>query len=308
MSQGKEQLTKESLKTRSQICVFESTVKNVEIDSRTLSRLIALGSSKGEGASFAKLYGFLDIQRNQIQVKDCIALPCMGEDEQRTLDKLETEEKNIRNNLGFNYQCVGTFVVSQNEDTFGENMGFYLTHFNVYEGFGVLLVYSCETAQVSQHSPIKAYVPSQDLSNAYKYKTDKEFFEPNPVEVSDMISKKKEFFREIGVKAGMSPVLELIMKKNQHNLRQKNPVVMQINSEQDLISNLEGGLTQTVSQMMNVMNSKRSLEMRRQHLLNFGGAITRMTKLISLKRKKLEEDSQKLRNLESLANPSNETN
>lgn len=308
MSQGKEQLTKESLKTRSQICVFESSVTDVEIDSRTLSRLISLGSAKGEGASFAKLYGFLDIQRNQVQVKDCIALPCLGEDEKRTLDTLEAEEKNIRTNLGFNYQCVGTFVVSRNEDSFGENMGFYLTHFNVYEGFGVMLVYSSETAKSSQQSPIKAYVPSQELSNAYKYKTDKEFFEPNPGEVSTMISKKKEFFREIGVKAGMSPVLELILKKNQHRLREKNPVVLKVNSEEALISNLEGALTQTVSQMMNVMNSKRSLEMRRQHLLNFGGAITRMTKLLALKRRKLQEDSQKLRNLESLANPSHETN
>ena len=221
---------------------------------------------------------------------------------------LEVEEKNIRNNLGFNYQCVGTFVITQNEDTFGENMGFYLTQFNVYEGFGVVLVYSSETAKLSQKSPLKAYVPSDALSKAYKYKVDKEFFEPDPNEVSIMIKEKKQFFREIPVKAGMSPVLELILKRNQHILRSKNPVKMSIDSKNDLISNLEGGLTQTVQQMMNVMNSKRSLEMRRQHLLNFGGSITRMTKLIKLKRNKLEDDSNKLKNLENLANPLDETN
>ena len=102
--------------------------------------------------------------------------------------------------------------------------------------------------------------------------------------------------------------MELITSKNQHKLRAKNPVNMNIESKKDLISNLESSLTQSVHQMMNVLNSRRSLEMRRQHLLNFGGAITRMQRLLELKKQKMQEDSHKLRNLESLANPSDKTN
>jgi hypothetical protein len=302
MSKPSKNLTKETLQSRLQISQYESKLKSVEIDSRTLARLISLGSVSTGQECFARLYGYLNIESNELHIKDCIALPCLPEDESQQLNKIELDEKNIRVNLGFNYQCVGTFVITQNEDTFGESICFYLSHFNVYGGFSVILIYSKETAKLTQTSPIKAYVLSDKLSEAYKYKMEKEFFEPDPNELSKMISENSEFLREIPIKTQISPVLELILKKHQHELRSNNEISLSSNSKADLITNLESGLTQTTHNMMNVLNSKRSLEMRRQHLLNFAGAIARTNQLITLKRQKLDKDSIKLNNLKSLAN------
>ena len=302
MSKTSKVITKETLQSRFQISQYESQITSVEIDSRTLSRLISLGSVSTGQDCYAKLYGYLDTESKELHVKDCIALPCLAEDETDQLDKIESDEKNIRNNLGFNYQCIGTFVITQNEDTFGESVCFYLSHFNVYEGFSLLLIYSKETAKLTQTSPIKAYVLSDKLSEAYKYKMDKEFFEPDPAKLSQMIAENSNFLREVPMKTRMSPVLELILKKHQHELRAKNSISLDSNSKTDLIANLESGLVQTTHNMMNVLNSRRSLEMRRQHLLNFGGAITRTGKLVELKRQKLKKDSIKLENLKSLAN------
>lgn len=244
----------------------------------------------------------------QLHVKDCVALPCLQEDDQKRLIKQEFEEKAIRNSLGFNYQFLGTFVISENEDTFGENLGFYLTHYNVYEGFGVMLVYSKEIERTSHNSPIQAFVPSKKLSEAYKFKIDKELFEPDPSELTSMIKTNEPLLRKISLKTRVSPILELITNRNQYQLRSKNPIEQDVDSKSSLISNLETGLTQTVHQMMNVLNSRRSLEMRRQHLMNFGGALNRVRTLLEIKRRKLAEDSDKLGNLESLVNPSDETN
>lgn len=302
MSKTSKLITKETLKSRFEISQYESQIASVEIDSRTLSRLINLGSVSTGQDCYAKLYGYLDTESKEVHVKDCIALPCVSEDDTNQLDKIEADEKNIRNNLGFNYQAIGTFVITQNEDTFGESVCFYLSHFNVYEGFSVLLIYSKETAKLTQTSPIKAYVLSDKLSQTYKYKMEKEFFEPDPVELCNMISENADFLREVSIKTRMSPVLELILKKHQQDLRAKNSISLDSKSKKNLITNLESGLTQTTNNMMNVLNSKRSLEMRRQHLLNFAGAIIRTNKLVELKRQKLNKDSIKLDNLKSLAN------
>lgn len=302
---SKQNLNKETLKSRSQITIYEKTVESVQVDSLVLSRLISLGSANSESASFAKLYGFLDTQKKVLNVRDCVALPCLGEDETRKLDKLEKEEKNIRVNLGFNYQCVGTFIVSPDEDSFGESICFFLSHFNVYEGFSLLMVYSAETALSSNDSPIKAFLLSEELSRAYKYKIDKELFEPSPAELSDMIKNDSPFLKRIPVKAHISAVLDLITSHHRHPLRVNNPLPFETS---DPVSHLENGLTQTVHQMLNVLHSQRSLEMRRQYLLNFGGALERMKTLLTLKRDKLERDGQRLKDLESLANPSDKTN
>jgi hypothetical protein len=164
------------------------------------------------------------------------------------------------------------------------------------------LIYSKETAKLTQASPIKAYVLSDQLSEAYKYKIEKEFFEPDPAQLCQMILDNTDFLRKVPIRTRMSPVLELILKKHQHELREKNSISSDCNSKSDLIGNLESGLVQTTHNMMNVLNSKRSLEMRRQHLLNLAGAITRSNKLLELKRQKLNKDSTKLDILKSLAN------
>jgi hypothetical protein len=308
MSKKETPLTKETLKTRAEVCQYESSIKSVEVDSRVLSRLISLGSGNSETTCFAKLFGYLDTAQMQLHVKDCVGLPCLQEDDQKKLIKQESEEKAIRNSLGFNYQFLGTFVISENEDTFGENLGFYLTHYNIYEGFGVMLVYSKEIERTSQMSPIQAFVPSKGLSQTYKFKIDKELFEPDPNELTNMIKNNEPLLRKVPIKTSVSPVLELITSRNQHQLRLKNPVDHKSDSKANLISNLESSLSQTVHQMMNVLNSRRSLEMRRQHLMNFGGAINRVKSLLEIKRRKLDEDAVKLRNLESLVNRSDETN
>lgn len=295
-------LTKETLKDRSQICVYESNIDTIQIDSRVLSRLLTLGSSNSEIKSFAKLYGFFDNKQKQLNIKDSIALPCIKEDDQKKLLKTEAEEKNIRASLGYNYQFCGTFIVSENEDFFGENLSFYLTHYNVYQGFGVVLVYSNETAKTSQKSPIRAYMPSKQLSQCYKFKIDKELFEPDPAQLTKLIQSDTPLFTEVAIKTLVSPVLDLITARNQVALRSKNPITKSGPAQTSTISNLESSLSQTVHQMMNVLNSRRSFEMRRQHLLNFGGALKRMQGLLELKKEKLKNDEMKLGNLESLAN------
>lgn len=303
----KETLTKETLKSRAQICRYEQEIKGVEVDSRILSRLVGLGSAPGADC-FAKLFGYFDANLGQVVVKDCIVLPSLSEEDPRKLSTLESEEKNIRANLGFHFQCVGTYVRSRGEEAFDESVCFYLTHFNVYEGFGLLLVYSAETARTSQACPIKAFVPSKDLSSAYKFKVDKELFEPDPAEVTKMLRENKTFLRELPVLPSMSPVLDLILKRHQHELRAQNPFGMDAHLSDESTGHAESGLTQTVQHMANVLTSQRSLEMRRQHLLNLMGALRRTKALFGLHRSKLEEDDAKLRQLGGLANPADKLN
>lgn len=303
----KEALTKETLKSRAQICRYEQDIKSVEVDSRILSRLVGLGTAPGANC-FAKLFGYFNANLGQVVIKDCIVLPSLDEDNPNKLSVLENEEKSIRTNLGFQFQCVGTFVRSRGEDAFDESVCFYLTHFNVYEGFGLLLVYSAETARTSQACPIQAFVPSEALSSAYKFKLDKELFEPDPVEVASMLRQKKAFLRQVSVRPIMSPVLDLILKRHQHELRAQNAFSLDTQSRNESTKHLESGLTQTVHHVANVLTSQRSLEMRRQHLLNLMGALRRTETLLKLDQAKLKKDEAKLSQLGGLANPVDKLN
>lgn len=298
MASASKDLTKETLRSRAQVCVYEQQIKKVEVDSRTLSRLISLGAASGEDC-FAKLFGYFDAQHSIVVIKDLIALPNLAEDEARRVPALEAKQKNVRANLGFQFACVGTFARSQSEAPIDERVCFYLSHFNVFNGFGLLLVFSAEAARSASATPLRAFVPSAEFSEAYKFKLDKELFEPDPAELARMLRGKKNFLRELQVDMHMSPVLELLLHRHQHQLRMRNPAPPAPLS--DPVAHLESGLAQTVRGMADVLTSQRSLEMRRQRLLDLMGALSRTRRLLQLKRAKLKKDSAKLRDLGALA-------
>ena len=302
MASSEQPLSKSTLKNRSELVTLEKELLNLEIDSRTTSRLIALGSNSNSTSAFAKLFGYVDTDNKTVQVKESIALPCLEEGQAKALTEMEMQEKRIRKYLGFSYSNVGLFVVSENEDIYGEEVMFFLSHYNVFEGFCVLVVYSKETAKIPGLNPLKAYKLSQHISDLYEYKEEKELFEPNPRLLETLTKNKLPLLTPLTLKVALSPVLELIISKNESSLKANNPLPKPKNSRETMISNLENGLVQQSNDLFKVLNSKKSLEMKRQHLLNFNGALLRNDKLVQLKKLKLKGDERKLNNLKGWAN------
>ena len=302
MASTQTSLSKETLKNRSQLTTLETTIKEVNIDSRVMCKLVSLGSNPSQTKNFAKLYGYMDSSTNQVFVKECIALPMISEGEKKLSDKAENQEKSILNVLGMDYNLIGIFFKSDNEDCFGEDLTFYLSHFNVFEGFCISLIYSKEAAKTSTSNPLKAITMSKELSEVYEYKTEKEIFEPNLKLLEQMAAQRTPMFQELTLKVLVSPVMELIVAKNETQLRQKNELIHHGNFHSQVMSNLSESMDNCVTELLEVLGNKKNLEKKKQHLLNMNGALYTGEALVKRKRDKLQEDNQKLSNLESLAN------
>ena len=291
-----------NLENRSQLIKIESELLSINIDSSIAGKLISLGTNSSPTKAFAKLYGYVNINEKALYIKDFIALPVLQEEEIKTMEEVEASEAEIKRGLGYDYNQVGLFLITENEGYQNEDLLYTLCGFNLPSGFNILVVFSKEKAKFKNVNPLECYTFSEEANEVYEFKEQREIFEPNLKKLENMIRENKPILEKKILKVNPSPILELIVAQKKSELLKNNPINKEISESTLLSSNLDNALSNHGNYLYQVLLNKKNHDLKRNNLLNFNGAVHQTNELLNMKRKKIKEIERKLKLLENINN------
>lgn len=302
MASNQNVLSTNLLKNRSQLINLENNIHNIQIDSTIAGKLINLGTNSSQSKAFAKLFGYVDVNENTLYIKECIILPIVQAENKQTLLDIEKNERNIRNTLGYNYNQVGLFLISDKEGYQTEDLLFNFCHFNLLEGFSTLIVFSKEKSKFKNKNPLECFMFTSGANEIYEYKEKKEIFEPNLKKLEKMIQDNETILEKKDLKINQSPVLELIVSKTKSDLLNNNRNKQDDNLSELISSNLNSALLNQAHHLHQVLLNKKNLDLKRKNLVELQGAFTQSKELVQMKTGKLNETEKKMKLLENITN------